>query len=63
MLVGAMFVDGLLALSTQPKPNTRASRVADVAATYLARYAVLSCRSEAAPPTVKVTRFHRLASL
>ena len=52
MLVGAMFVDGLLALITQPKPNTRASRVADVAATYIARYAVLSLGGKLTPPPI-----------
>ena len=61
MLVGAMFVDGLLALITQPKPNTRASRVADVAATNLARYSVLALGGQTTPPIVKVIRFHRLA--
>ena len=57
MLVGAMVVDGLLALITQSKPNTRASRVADVAATNLARYAVLSLGGKIAPPSISLVHF------
>ena len=52
MLVGAMFVDGLLALVTQTKPNRCTSRVADVAATNLARYAVLSLGGKITPPPI-----------
>ena len=52
VLVSAMVVDGLLALVAQPKPNTRASRVADIAATYFACYAILPLGSKITPPSV-----------